>query len=68
MGSLDSVIICHERVHTVVTLGTPHQGAGTGPTHIFNLGHGISQFTPPEHVKVLVDAVHAHSKRLRARP
>ena len=48
------------------SFGTPHQGAGTGPTHIFNLGHGISQYTPPEHVKALVDAVHAHSKRLRA--
>ncbi len=48
------------------SFGKPHQGAGTGPTHIFNLGHGISQFTPPEHVKVLVDAVHAHSKRIRA--
>ena len=47
------------------SFGKPHQGAGTGPTHIFNLGHGISQFTPPEHVKVLVDAVHAHSKRIR---
>ncbi|GLS15697.1 uroporphyrinogen decarboxylase [Hydrogenophaga electricum] len=48
------------------SFGAPHQGAGTGPTHIFNLGHGISQFTPPDHVKVLVDAVHAHSRRLRA--
>jgi uroporphyrinogen decarboxylase len=48
------------------SFGKPHQGAGTGPTHIFNLGHGISQFTPPEHVKVLVDAVHSHSRRLRA--
>jgi uroporphyrinogen decarboxylase len=47
------------------SFGKPHQGAGTGPTHIFNLGHGISQYTPPESVKVLVDAVHAHSKRLR---
>ena len=27
--------------------------------HVFNLGHGISQHTPPEHVSVLVDAVHA---------
>jgi uroporphyrinogen decarboxylase len=36
-----------------------------GPTHIFNLGHGISQHTPPEHVAVLVDAVHAHSRQLR---
>ena len=34
--------------------------------HVFNLGHGISQHTPPEHVAVLVDAVHAHSRRLRA--
>jgi uroporphyrinogen decarboxylase len=47
------------------SFGKPHQGAGTGPTHIFNLGHGISQFTPPEHVTALVNAVHAHSKRLR---
>jgi uroporphyrinogen decarboxylase len=36
-----------------------------GPTHIFNLGHGISQYTPPEHVKVLVDTVHAHSRQMR---
>jgi uroporphyrinogen decarboxylase len=37
-----------------------------GPTQVFNLGHGISQYTPPEHVSVLVDEVHAHSRRLRA--
>lgn len=35
---------------------------GTGPGHIFNLGHGISQFTPPEHAEVLVDAVHEQSR------
>jgi uroporphyrinogen decarboxylase len=46
--------------------GVPHMGAGQGPTHIFNLGHGINQFTPPENVKTLVDAVHAHSKRMRS--
>ena len=45
--------------------GTPHTGAGTGPTHIFNLGHGISQHTPPENVQALVEAVHAHSRRIR---
>ena len=37
--------------------------ADTG--HVFNLGHGISQFTPPDHVSVLVDTVHDHSRRLR---
>ena len=46
--------------------GAPHQDAATrGIGHVFNLGHGISQFTPPEHVAHLVDEVHAHSRRLR---
>ena len=58
--------IDREVAAVIDSFGRPHQGAGTGPTHIFNLGHGISQYTPPESVKVLVDAVHAHSKRLRA--
>jgi uroporphyrinogen decarboxylase len=38
-------------------------GAGSG--HVFNLGHGISQHTPPESVEVLVEAVHEHSRRQR---
>ena len=42
-----------------------HDPDRSGPTHIFNLGHGISQHTPPENVAVLVDAVHTHSRRLR---
>ncbi|BBB24378.1 uroporphyrinogen decarboxylase [Isorropodon fossajaponicum endosymbiont JTNG4] len=31
--------------------------------HVFNLGHGISPDVNPEHMKVLVDAVHEFSKR-----
>ena len=31
---------------------------GAGPGHVFNLGHGVHQFVDPEHVGVLVDAVH----------
>jgi len=31
--------------------------------HVFNLGHGISQFTPPEAVSSLVDEVHATSRK-----
>ena len=39
---------------------------GPGNTgHVFNLGHGISQFTPPESVTALVEAVHSHSRSLR---
>ncbi|MEF9942584.1 MAG: uroporphyrinogen decarboxylase family protein, partial [Burkholderiaceae bacterium] len=32
--------------------------------HVFNLGHGINQFTPPESVGVLVDEVHSYSRKL----
>jgi uroporphyrinogen decarboxylase len=38
-------------------------GAGNG--HVFNLGHGISQFTPPDNVATLVDEVHQCSRRMR---
>jgi uroporphyrinogen decarboxylase len=39
---------------------------GPGPGHVFNLGHGISQHTPPESVRALVDAVHLRSVRSHA--
>ena len=55
-----------EVVKVLNSFGAPHTGPGTGPTHIFNLGHGISQYTPPENVAVLVEAVHAHSRKMRA--
>ena len=35
---------------------------GPGPGHIFNLGHGMSPDMNPDHVKVLVDAVHEFSQ------
>ena len=35
---------------------------GSHPGHIFNLGHGIHPGINPDHVKVLVDAVHKHSR------
>jgi uroporphyrinogen decarboxylase len=38
---------------------------GPHPGHVFNLGHGISQFTPPDAVTALVSAVHAHSRAIR---
>ena len=41
------------------------RGFGNGNGHVFNLGHGISQFTPPESVATLVDAVHAYSRQMR---
>lgn len=43
----------------LTSFGAPGHG------HVFNLGHGISQFTPPESVSVLVEAVHDFSRSLR---
>lgn len=41
---------------------------GEGDTgHVFNLGHGINQFTPPEHVEVLVETVHNVGRLQRAK-
>ncbi len=39
---------------------------GPAPGHVFNLGHGISQFTSPDAVAELVDEVRTHSTKLRA--
>ena len=36
--------------------------AGARSGHIFNLGHGINQHTPPEAVTALVEEVHRHSR------
>lgn len=36
---------------------------GTGPGHVFNLGHGITPDVPPENVSILVEAVHEFSKK-----
>jgi uroporphyrinogen decarboxylase len=38
-------------------------GFGHGSGHVFNLGHGISQYTPAEHVAALVETVHSESVR-----
>ena len=48
------------------SFGAQQDTPGRVGGHIFNLGHGISQFTPPEHVAALVEAVHAHSRRHHA--
>ncbi|MDE2260361.1 MAG: uroporphyrinogen decarboxylase [Betaproteobacteria bacterium] len=37
------------------------EGFGPGAGHVFNLGHGISRFTDPENVAIMVEAVHSFS-------
>ncbi|WP_036171117.1 uroporphyrinogen decarboxylase [Massilia sp. 9096] len=68
-GNLDPAIlfagpeqIAAEVEKALSSYGTPQAGHG----HVFNLGHGISQFTPPESVTAMVEAVHSFSRRQRA--
>jgi len=58
----DEAGIRREVEQALSSFGPPTPGAGL----VFNLGHGISQHTPPESVSVLVDAVHGISRRMRA--
>ena len=55
-----------EVTRTLESFGAPVDAMGRVGGHVFNLGHGISQFTPPESVAVLVDCVHEVSRRLRS--
>ena len=60
--------VAAEAVRVLEQFGAPHTDPNQpGPTHIFNLGHGISQHTPPESVQALVEAVHGHSRQMRQR-
>ncbi len=58
-------VVAAEARAVLDSFGAPARPDGRCGGHIFNLGHGINQFTPPEHVSALVEAVHEHSRRLR---
>lgn len=71
-GNLDPMVlfaqpeqIQEQVIQTLDSFGAPRNADGSHAGHVFNLGHGISQFTPPEHVSALVDTVHSHSRKLR---
>jgi len=59
-GNLDPTLlfapipIIREKVHDIM------KRVGGRPGHIFNLGHGILQHTPVDHVKAVVDMVHEY--------
>jgi uroporphyrinogen decarboxylase len=55
----DTTVIATAARHIIDRIG--HQGQ-----HIFNLGHGILQHTPVDHVKFLVDYVHTYSEQYYA--
>lgn len=62
-GNMDPTILLEspEKIRAEVARIFAEFGAGSG--HVFNLGHGITPDVPPDHVAVLVDAVHELSRR-----
>ena len=61
-----TAVVCEQAAAVLDSFGPPQRADGRWDGHVFNLGHGISQHTPPEHVAALVEAVHGHSRRQRA--
>ena len=61
-GNLDPNVLFSPPATIAAQVGHVLRQFGNGPGHVFNLGHGVSQFTPPEHVGALVEAVHSLSR------
>ena len=67
-GNLDPMALMAEpgqvqgqALRVLESFGSPQEGYA----HVFNLGHGISQHTPPENVEALLETVRAYSKHQR---
>ncbi|MBI5920004.1 MAG: uroporphyrinogen decarboxylase [Nitrosomonadales bacterium] len=62
-GNLDPTVLFStpEVIHNEVEKILASYGFGSG--HVFNLGHGISQFTNPDNAGALVAAVHELSRK-----
>ena len=62
-GNMDPAVLfaSPDAIHTEVERILGSYGYGSG--HVFNLGHGISQHTNPEHAAALVAAVHELSRK-----
>ncbi|QDQ25863.1 uroporphyrinogen decarboxylase [Chitinimonas arctica] len=61
-GNLDPNALFAQPAAIEAEVGRLLANYGEGSGHVFNLGHGISQFTPPEHVAALCEAVHRLSR------
>jgi uroporphyrinogen decarboxylase len=64
-GNMDPMALFAAPEHVAAEAKRIVDAYGPGSGHVFNLGHGISQFTPPDNVSALVNAVHEHSRKLR---
>ncbi|MCX7627909.1 MAG: uroporphyrinogen decarboxylase [Methylophilaceae bacterium] len=62
-GNMDPAVLLStpEAIEREVAAILASYGKGSG--HVFNLGHGITQFTPPENAACMIEAVHNFSRQ-----
>jgi uroporphyrinogen decarboxylase len=65
-GNLDPAILLSTPDAVQKEVAAILAGYGKGSGHIFNLGHGITQHTPPEHAAAMIEAVHRLSRPYHA--
>lgn len=65
-GNLDPAILLATPEAVEKEVAAILAGYGKGSGHIFNLGHGITQHTPPEHAAAMIEAVHRLSRAYHA--
>jgi uroporphyrinogen decarboxylase len=58
-GNLDPIALLTDPATVQRAVTSVIEAAGDAPGYVFNLGHGIVPATPPDHVAVLVETVHA---------
>lgn len=66
-GNCDPLCLMGSQEAIVKEAETILAGYGSGSGHVFNLGHGINQFTPPENVALLLETVRKSSARYHGR-
>ncbi len=64
-GNLDPCVLYADPETIRASAGDIIQRFGNHPGHVFNLGHGIHQGVNPDHLGVLVDAVHEFGLEIR---
>ncbi|PHR30169.1 MAG: uroporphyrinogen decarboxylase [Desulfotalea sp.] len=62
-GNIDPFALLLPKDELRARIGRLLNAAKDAHGHIFNLGHGIHQFTPPDQAKIAVDAVHELSSK-----
>ena len=62
-GNLDPAILLSNPKSIEVAVKRVLDDYGYGEGHIFNLGHGITQFTPPENLQALLETVRNYSTK-----